>query len=157
MIALIICIYQTRINQTKQKKIYILGGHCFCFFPPSTMTSTCSFCTKVFTSELELSKHISICSVKNTCSIALPSGSVTAYRNSNNQWPCYCDLSKCNNKIFKSDRALQQHIRRDAKPDTQWKVCCFSSLCNHSILILSIRTQKRWDAFLIYMNFNSLE
>jgi hypothetical protein len=63
--------------------------------------------------------------VKNTCSIALPSGSVTAYRDSNNQWPCYCDLSKCKNKIFPTDRALQRHITRDAKPDTQWKVCCF--------------------------------
>ena len=127
MTALIICIYQIRINRTKLN-IYIYWvviASAFAFFPPSTMTSTCSFCPKVFASELELSKHVSTCSVKDTCSIALPSGSVTAYRNSNNQWPCYCDLSKCNNKIFKSDRALQQHIRRDAKPDTQWKVCCF--------------------------------
>src|SRR6266446_5073732 len=103
------------------------------------MKSTCPFCTKVFDSELELSKHRSACSLKNTCSVLLPSGSFTAHRDSNNKWPCYCNLSKCNNKIYTSVRALQQHIRRDAKPDTQWKVSCFHSLCNHSILILSIR------------------
>ena len=70
------------------------------FSPPSTMNSTCSFCPRVFASELELFKHVSTCSVKMTCSIALPSRSVTANGNSNNQWPCYCDWSKCRNKIF---------------------------------------------------------
>ncbi len=127
MTALIICIYQIRINRTKLNiNIYwVVIASAFAFFPPSTMTSTCSFCPKVFSSELELSKHVSTCSVKDTCSIALPSGSVTAYRNSNNQWPCYCDLPKCKNKIFPTDRALQRHITCDAKPDTQWKVCCF--------------------------------
>ena len=106
----------------------------FAFPPPSsTMKFTCSFCNKVFATELDLSKHISACSVKTTCSVVLPSGTFTAYRNSNNQWPCYCDLSKCKNKIFSTDRALQQHIRRDAKPDTQWKVSF--CLCNHLFLI----------------------
>jgi len=143
-------IYQTKPNW---KNVYILGGHCLCFSPPSTMKSTCSFCTKVFNSDFELFKHISACSLKNTCSIALPSGSVTAHRNSNNQWPCYCDLTKCKNKIFTTVRALQQHIRRDAKPDIKWKVSYFPSLCNHSILILFIKSLKKWGSLCILCEF----
>ena len=87
------------------------------------MPFACSFCPKLFASETDLSQHISGCSKKISCLISLPSGPVKAYRNSANQWPCYCNLTKCHGKIYATANALQQHVRCDAEADTQWNVC----------------------------------
>ena len=119
-------------NTTKYQKDIYTGWSLFLLLLspshlplPSTMEFPCTFCPKVFDSEIQLSKHKSTCSLKTSCVITLSSKLVTVHRNSNNQWPCYCDLPKCKNKIFLTHGALQKHILRDAKPDTKWKVCCF--------------------------------
>lgn len=112
-------------NKTKFKIVYILSWCCWCFFPfppLAIMSFACSFCPKLFASETDLSQHMSGCSKKISCIVSLPSGPVKAYRNPTNQWPCYCNLTKCNRKIYTTAKSLQQHIRRDAKIDTQWKV-----------------------------------
>ena len=86
------------------------------------MQFTCSSCPKKFSSQIEQANHTLACSKKTSCSISLASGTVTAYRNSNNQWPCYCDIPQCDNKAYPTKKALQMHIRRHANANTQWKV-----------------------------------
>lgn len=85
------------------------------FFPPQNITAfSCSFSLRSF---LDMS------SIQTSCSVSLPSGTATAYINSDKQWPCYCTVPKCDRKVFKNARALQMHIRRDATAETLWIVC----------------------------------
>ena len=86
------------------------------------MFFTCTSCPKKFGSETDLLGHASACAKKTSCSVSLPSGKVTAYKNSSHQWLCCCDLTKCHG-IFPTGKALQTHILRDANADTQWKAC----------------------------------
>ena len=120
-------------NKNKFINIYIyISSLCLSLFSFPTiaiMPFSCSFCPKNFASESQHSQHVSTCSKKTSCfvtlpptDITLPSRSVKAYRNSSNQWPCYCDTSQCQ-KIYSCSSTLQQHLRRHAGPDTQWKVC----------------------------------
>ena len=120
--------------------------------PLSIMPFTCSFCPKTFAAQSEQSKHVSACSKKTFCTVNLPSGAIKAYRNSSNQWPCYCNLMKCNKKIYPTANALQQHIRREADENTQWKVTfIFAYIINVYIDLFSYNSHQQvpWNLYLI--------
>ena len=59
---------------------------------------------------------------------------------------------KCNKKIYPTANALQQHIRREADENTQWKVTfIFAYIINVYIDLFSYNSHQQvpWNLYLI--------
>ena len=109
--------------QSMIENVWFEEPHILCLSYTVSCETGQTFCPKSFASESQLSKHISGCSKKTSSKVSLPSGDIKAYRDSSNQWLCYCGLSNYT-KQYSFANTLQQHVRRnlEAGEVIQWKV-----------------------------------